>query len=78
MSDEKPTILYRYDSNQYSVAIDAEMGIFGSSTRVELREFKIIKYTPKGFWIERFMQKPKFVLASGKNDLLIQLKKRRV
>lgn len=44
--------LYRYEAMRYSVTIDAEMELFGvSRARLELREYKVVAETPKGYWI---------------------------
>lgn len=50
--EHEGTKLYRYEAVRYSVVIDAEMEIFGTSrAKLELREFFITARTPKGVWI---------------------------
>ena len=44
--------LYRYEAQRYSVVIDAEMEIYGSTApKLKLRKYPISHITPKGKWI---------------------------
>lgn len=44
--------LYRYEARSYSIVIDAEYDLYGSTgLKLELEKFRIVKVTPKGNWI---------------------------
>lgn len=52
LCNHEGTKLYRYEVVRYSVVIDAEMDMFGTSRAyLKLREFSITARTPKGVWI---------------------------
>lgn len=47
--------MYRYETRSYSIVIDADMDIYGSSgPKLILKEFFITAKTPKGCWIGYF------------------------
>ncbi len=52
VNDMIPEKLYRYEAGRYSVIIDAEMELFGTSkAKLECREYIVTAETPKGYWI---------------------------
>jgi len=56
--------LYRYNSHRVSCG-DEEYGYY-SRIEAYLYRYKILKETPKGCWIERAFDKPRFVLNEGR------------
>lgn len=63
MSDK----LYRYESVRYSVTIDAEREIFGTSkAQLRLHEYEIHSETPKGYWIGLFGSKDRWVSKTSR------------
>lgn len=54
--------LYRYEAQSYSMVIDAQLEIYGSTgPKLELREYPIVAITPKGKWIGWFGSKDRWV-----------------
>ena len=61
--------LYRYDSKRYSIVIDADREIYGTSfPKLELNEYDVSCETPKGFWISYFSggSKDKWISKSAR------------
>ena len=55
MEDPEPTEMYRYESRRYSIAIDAEMEIYGvSQAKLVCQKLYVTSKTPKGYWIGWF------------------------
>jgi len=55
---------YRYEDRSYSTIIDADREIFGSEVKLECRQYRVIKHTPKGVWLDVYGRK-RFVLNSA-------------
>jgi hypothetical protein len=56
---------YRYEDSLYGTG-DPEVGDWGTHVEIDLREYCVVKVTPKGCWINYWPEKSKFVL-SGTN-----------
>jgi len=60
-------VLYRYDGLRYSTGVDEYGTSHGYRVMLNLTEFKILKETPKGAWIDNFGKK-KFVNLHAKKQ----------
>lgn len=61
-------VLYRYEETHYAPPAD-EMGDPGygeGSTEVSLREYRIVRRTPRGCWIDLGCGNERFVLAKAR------------
>lgn len=65
---------YRADVRLYSVISMWDDDEYYSSPRVTYLKYKVIKTTPKGVWIEAFLQKPVFVLGTAKKQYAVPTK----
>ena len=64
-----PTIerLYRYESQRYSVVVDADADIYGvSPAKLCLQNYEVVAETPKGYWVGFFGAKDKWVSKSSR------------
>jgi hypothetical protein len=66
-----PEMFYRYEDVSYAVLSNAETESWTSQLRVELREYPVLRRTPKGVWIDVGPQcfgyaHPRFVLLSAR------------
>lgn len=65
----QPELMYRYEDVAYAAPFD-ETGTLPGTVKVELRTFKLIRRTPKGFWVAlaagSFIGCTRFVLAGAR------------
>ena len=52
MKRECRSCLYRYEDRVYASMLDEDDRTIPGTTKIDLREFPIIKWTPKGAWID--------------------------
>ena len=65
MSADAPKVMYRYEDKRYA-AYDPRNDTLGPShVKVDLHEYPIVNYTPKGAWIDVYGNR-KFVLVYGR------------
>ena len=67
--DETGAVLYRYEDHIYSGGIDEADRPIPGKTEVVLREFSVVRWTPKGVWIRTPDLPPdneKFVLLTAR------------
>ena len=62
---------YRYEDIRYAPPLDEfDMPIGGGSVGIMLREYRVVKATPRGVWLEHdnwlFDPEPKFVLQDSR------------
>ena len=58
---------YRYEARRYSVIIDADMDLYGTSNAaLILEKYKLHSETPKGHWIGIFGGKEKWVSKTSR------------
>lgn len=58
------TVAYRYDAERFCIGIDQFDRSMGTRVEVRLRQFPILRHTPKGFWIDVYGT-PRFVRREG-------------
>lgn len=54
-------VFYRIDDRLRSYVVDCETESYGSVLTLEGSEYKVVKVTPKGVWLDIHMDKPRFV-----------------
>lgn len=62
-------VWYRYESHLEGTGYVDQFDnyIHGSSyVKLDLYEYEVLRRTPKGVWLKRFMDKPRFVLNEGR------------
>ncbi len=64
---KKEKYLYRFEERHYHTGINEYNETIGKYMKVELRRFKVIKFTPCGVWIQ-LSSRLKFVLLTARKQ----------
>lgn len=59
-------LLWRANSQTYSVVVDVDCDLYGSRAVIELIGYRVIKRTPKGAWIDLGFGAKRWVAAEGR------------